>query len=150
MPLVGPGGTLRVMTKAALREEFRKLSLSERLELVEELWDSIAADCEREPFPLSEEQRADLERRLAESANPIAYITNDDPPFLIMHGDQDPLVPLSQSRLLHEALEKGGVKSNLYIVKGAGHGFVPSGDMARTIVDFFDRNLKPATSSQPD
>lgn len=89
-------------------------------------------------------------RRLAESANPIAYITNDDPPFLIMHGDQDPLVPLSQSRLLHEALEKGGVKSNLYIVKGAGHGFVPSGDMARTIVDFFDRNLKPATSSQPD
>ena len=33
---------------------------------MEELWDSIAAECEREPFPLTAEQRADLERRLAE------------------------------------------------------------------------------------
>ncbi len=55
------------MTKAALREELRKLSLVERLEFVEELWDSIAAACEREPFPLTDEQRADLERRLAEA-----------------------------------------------------------------------------------
>jgi putative addiction module component (TIGR02574 family) len=67
LPLAGPGGTLLNMTKAALRDEFRKLSLSERLELVEELWDSIAADCEGEPFPLSDEQRADLERRMAEA-----------------------------------------------------------------------------------
>lgn len=67
MPLVGAGGTLVDMTNAALRDELRKLSLAERLELVEELWDSIAADCEREPFPLSDEQRADLERRLAEA-----------------------------------------------------------------------------------
>jgi putative addiction module component (TIGR02574 family) len=55
------------MTKTALRDELRKLSLVERLELVEELWDSIAAECEREPFPLTAEQRADLERRLAEA-----------------------------------------------------------------------------------
>jgi putative addiction module component (TIGR02574 family) len=55
------------MNNATLREELRKLSLAERLELVEELWDSIAADCEREPFPLTDEQRADLERRLAEA-----------------------------------------------------------------------------------
>jgi putative addiction module component (TIGR02574 family) len=67
LPLVGPGGTLVDMTKAALRDELRKLSLAERLELVEELWDSIAAECERQPFPLSDEQRADLERRLADA-----------------------------------------------------------------------------------
>ena len=67
LPLVGSGGTLLVMTKTALRDELRKLSLAERLELVEELWDSIAADCEREPFPLSDAQRADLEQRLAEA-----------------------------------------------------------------------------------
>lgn len=34
---------------------------------MEELWDSIAAECEREPFPLADEQVADLERRLAEA-----------------------------------------------------------------------------------
>ena len=50
-----------------LREELRKLSVAERLELVQELWDSIAADCDREPYPLTDEQRHDLERRLAEA-----------------------------------------------------------------------------------
>jgi putative addiction module component (TIGR02574 family) len=54
------------MTNAALREELLKLSLAERLELVEELWDSIAAECEREPFPLTDAQREDLERRIRE------------------------------------------------------------------------------------
>lgn len=67
LPLNGPGGTLLGMNKADLRDEFRKLSLAERLELVEELWDSIAAECDREPLPLGDEQRADLERRLAEA-----------------------------------------------------------------------------------
>jgi putative addiction module component (TIGR02574 family) len=55
------------MTKGALRDELRKLSLSDRLELVEELWASIAAECEHELFPLTDEQRGDLERRLTEA-----------------------------------------------------------------------------------
>lgn len=55
------------MTKGALRDELRMLSLADRLKLVEELWDSIAAECVHELFPLTDEQRADLERRLAEA-----------------------------------------------------------------------------------
>lgn len=55
------------MSKATLRDEIRALSLAERLELVAELWEGIAAECEHEPFPLTDEQRADLERRLAEA-----------------------------------------------------------------------------------
>jgi putative addiction module component (TIGR02574 family) len=50
-----------------LRESLLKLSVAERLELVQELWDSIARECEREPYPLSDEQRQDLDRRLAEA-----------------------------------------------------------------------------------
>ena len=50
-----------------LRAEILKLSRAERLELVEDLWDSIAAESEDEPFPLAPEQRADLERRIAEA-----------------------------------------------------------------------------------
>lgn len=65
LPLVGPDGTLIAMSKATLRDELRTLSLAERLELVEELCNSIAAECEHQPFPLTDEQRADLERRLA-------------------------------------------------------------------------------------
>jgi putative addiction module component (TIGR02574 family) len=49
------------------RQELFRLSVAERIELVEELWDSIAADCENEPLPLTNEQREDLARRLAEA-----------------------------------------------------------------------------------
>ena len=49
-----------------LREELFKLSPAERLELVEELWDSIAAERENEPFPLSDAQREELDRRIRE------------------------------------------------------------------------------------
>ncbi len=45
-------------------------------------------------------------KELAQRANPITFVTKDDPPFLIVHGDKDRLVPISQSRLLCEALEK--------------------------------------------
>jgi dipeptidyl aminopeptidase/acylaminoacyl peptidase len=55
-------------------------------------------------------------------ANPITYVTKDDPPFLICHGDSDPLVPHHQSVLLEEALKKAGVQVTFYTVKGAGHG----------------------------
>jgi hypothetical protein len=45
-------------------------------------------------------------KELAAKANPITYVSKDDPPFLIMHGDEDKLVPMSQSGLLDEALRK--------------------------------------------
>jgi len=76
------------------------------------------------------------------SANPITYISEDDPPFLIMHGDNDMTVPLNQSQLLYEALKKAGVKVKFHTVKGGGHGF--SGPQVDKLVDdFFDANLKP-------
>ena len=55
-------------------------------------------------------------------ASPVTYASKDDPPFLVVHGDQDPLVPLHQSRILEEALLKAGVSVKLYTVRGAGHG----------------------------
>jgi len=77
----------------------------------------------------------------AARANPITYVTKDDPPFLIMHGDRDPLVPLNQSELLHAALRNAGVESSLEVVKGGGHGFRgPEVDAA--VERFFDRPLK--------
>jgi len=51
----------------ALREELFKLSAAERLELVEELWDSIAAEAERDAdvLPLTDAQKEELDRRIA-------------------------------------------------------------------------------------
>ena len=55
-------------------------------------------------------------------ANPITYVTSAAPPFLIVHGDQDPLVPYGQSSLLVEAVRQVGAEVTFYTVKGAGHG----------------------------
>ena len=68
--------------------------------------------------------------------NPIAYVTGDDPPFLIMHGDQDRLVPFQQSQMLDDALKAAGVSTTLILVPGAGHGLKNQRDRQRAI-DFF-------------
>ena len=56
--------------------------------------------------------------RPARRASPITYVTRDDPPMLIVHGDADPLVPYQQSEEFEAALKKAGVKATLHIVKG--------------------------------
>jgi len=79
-------------------------------------------------------------------ANPITYVTPDDPPFLIVHGDQDRLVPIHQSQLLAEALEKAGVPHRFHRVEGAGHGFGRNEKVNQMVDDFFDRILKPSSN----
>jgi dipeptidyl aminopeptidase/acylaminoacyl peptidase len=54
-------------------------------------------------------------------ASPITHITPDDPPFLLIHGDQDELVPVEQSQLMYERLVEVGVPAQLVIVKNARH-----------------------------
>lgn len=55
-------------------------------------------------------------------ANPITYVNKSNPPFLIFHGDKDPLVPLCQSEKLYEKLQDAGVKSEFVVIPGGGHG----------------------------
>ncbi len=55
-------------------------------------------------------------------ANPISYVNKSNPPFLIFHGDKDPLVPHCQSEKLFEKLQSNGVKSELVIIPGGQHG----------------------------
>jgi len=78
--------------------------------------------------------------KLAQHASPIYHVTKDDAPHLFMHGDRDSLVPLKQSELIHAALEKVGVKTSLYVVKGKGHGF-GGADIVRRVTAFFDEHL---------
>ena len=55
-------------------------------------------------------------------ANPITYVTEDNPPFLIFHGNDDPLVPHCQSEKLHAQLQQTGVESELVIIDKGKHG----------------------------
>lgn len=83
-------------------------------------------------------------KALAAKANPVAYVSHDSPPFLIMHGDKDRTVPFSQSQLLAEALIRAGVEVDFVPVPGAGHGGRQFGSPAnrKLITEFFDRHLK--------
>lgn len=55
-------------------------------------------------------------------ANPISYVKAGAPPFLILHGDADLLVPVHQSELLYLALRSAGVDVTFHKIAGAGHG----------------------------
>ncbi len=55
-------------------------------------------------------------------ANPITHINECTAPFLIIHGDADPLVPHGQSQLLVEALQRQAISATLHTIEGGGHG----------------------------
>jgi dipeptidyl aminopeptidase/acylaminoacyl peptidase len=82
---------------------------------------------------------------LAERMNPAAYATKDDAPFLIQHGDADPLVPMEQSEILADALKKAGVKVQMEVLRGAGHGGpqFQAPDNLKRVRRFFDEILRP-------
>ncbi len=85
----------------------------------------------------------------AKSASPIYFVSKDSAPFLIMHGDQDKLVPLQQSESLNAALKKAGVESTLDIIAGAGHGspaFV-TGERLAEMANFFISHLGPGSKT---
>lgn len=78
------------------------------------------------------------------TANPITYVSPDDPPFLIVQGMLDCLVPFRQSVILHEALESQGVESTLLLLANGEHGGAPFDDQKykQAVSDFLDKNLR--------
>lgn len=61
---------------------------------------------------------------LGAAASPLTYAKAGAPPFLLLHGEADRLVPVEQARLLDAALRASGVRSRLLVVAGGQHGFV--------------------------
>ncbi len=62
-------------------------------------------------------------RELAAAASPVTFASKDDPPFLIMHGDHDPVVPIEQSVNLYDVLKASGVDVVYHVVKNGEHNF---------------------------
>lgn len=74
-------------------------------------------------------------------ASPLTYISSDDPPFLIIHGTDDPLVPYQQSVVLEAALRKAGVPVMLQTMTKGRHGGFRSTELDRRIRLFFEKHL---------
>ena len=64
-----------------------------------------------------------FEKEKAPDYSPIVHVSPDDPPTLLIHGDKDNLVPVNNSKVIHEAFQKNNVKTQLIIIEGAEHGF---------------------------
>jgi len=76
-------------------------------------------------------------------ANPITYVDANDPPFLIFHGDKDPLVSYCQSVMLFHALQNAGVSSQFVLVPDGQHGpGVFEDKYFKMMADFFLQQLE--------
>lgn len=81
---------------------------------------------------------------LAKAASPVSYVDENDPPFLIIHGEKDDLVSPRQSQLLASWLTVKGVPNELILVKDAPH-FGPMFDVDEVrvkVMDFLKKELK--------
>jgi len=73
--------------------------------------------------------------------SPARLVTPNAPPFLLIHGDADPLVPLQQSEVMLAALKEAGVPAELIVKKGGGHPWPTLHEEVQVIADWFDRQL---------
>jgi acetyl esterase/lipase len=114
--------------------------------------DGVAAERREQLRPLLEklfDGPLDQMKELMRQGSPTAHVSKMAAPFLIVHGDKDPIVMLHQSELLHAALGKAGVESTLHVVAGGGHGG-PGFDSPETrgvIEQFFDKHLKKSVTA---
>ena len=82
----------------------------------------------------------------SDAASPIFSMSDKMAPLLILHGDQDPLVPLSVSEDFYQRIVEAGYadRADFYVLRHAGHGtrefFQPS--TKKIILDFFNRYLR--------
>jgi acetyl esterase/lipase len=66
--------------------------------------------------------RPDKVEALAKLASPVNHVDKDDPPLLLIHGDQDPQMPINQAHELQGAYERLGLDVQFDVVHGGAHG----------------------------
>ena len=59
---------------------------------------------------------------LARLASPVFHVDRSDPPLLLLHGDQDPQMPINQAHELMGAYRKLDLPAHLEVVHGTAHG----------------------------
>jgi acetyl esterase/lipase len=88
------------------------------------------------------------------AASPIARVHRDAPPFLVIHGSADTVIPVAQARSFVDALEAGSAGPVSYVeFPGAGHGFdmtdgARTGAMAKAIGLFLNQIHRNSAASK--
>jgi acetyl esterase/lipase len=79
---------------------------------------------------------------MARQISPIAHVSADDAPTLIVHGDADTIVPIQQAEAIMALFQEVGVPAELVLRKGRGHDFSGGAKDMVAIADWFDKQLK--------
>ena len=85
-----------------------------------------------------------FEKEKAADISPILFVTPDDPPTLLIHGDADTTVNISHSQRMFQALQESRIKSDFITLPGAGHGFrdADAQKAQAALVEWFEETLK--------
>lgn len=84
---------------------------------------------------------ADEAAELIMDISPIFYVDRKQPPYLLMHGDADKLVPIRYTYNFYDALIAHGHDASLVVVPNQGHGFFTGDEYYNVIFDFFKKHL---------
>ena len=74
----------------------------------------------------------ETETERARLASPVFHVDRSDPPLLLLHGDQDPQMPINQAHELHGSYKACGLPVTLHVLHGAAHGGQAFYDDSRT------------------
>jgi acetyl esterase/lipase len=85
------------------------------------------------------------------TANPITYVTPDDPPFFVVHGTVDKTNPFNQSELLVDALAANGGSVDFLAIQNGGHGGTPftTSSVLQMVYGFFDATIGTGVPADP-
>jgi acetyl esterase/lipase len=93
------------------------------------------------PQGLGDVTQDEVTQRIAE-ISPARLVTSKAPPFLIIHGDADPIVPLQQSEVMLTALKKANVPAEVIVKKGGGHPWWTIHEEVQVVAEWFDKQLE--------
>jgi acetyl esterase/lipase len=105
--------------------------------------DHMARLVRRLAFPqgLSDVAEADATSMLTQ-ISPARLVTPHAPPFLLIHGDADEVVPLQQSEVMLAALKQANVPAELIVKKGGAHPWLTIHEEIQVIAEWFDTQLR--------
>lgn len=86
---------------------------------------------------------------IGKNASPVNYLSSDDAPFLIIHGDKDTIVPYAQAQELDAAMEAAKLPSTLVTGTDGPHVFV-SAPLVQRMKAFLSRHLLGMTADVPE
>jgi acetyl esterase/lipase len=93
------------------------------------------------PQGLGNESESEVSDKLRQ-ISPARLVTPQAPPFLLIHGDADPVVPLQQSQRMLATLKQAGVPAELVVKRGGGHPWPTLPEEVQLVADWFDRQLE--------